>query len=246
MPSQPAWPSRQSSQASKLSQAKPNPLGCRPGLWLYWPLQPLPPLCPPSQTKQQYTSHVKAVAVEAADRELRIQGHTPVYCTDETQYSLLLHAAMSMDFQEPARDAVDKLVLACVDLKFMDRMEQLDYMPFDPMSKRTQGTVIDTSGEINKGSKFKTSKGAPEAILELIQRSGGCDPNLASKIKTDVTDLGKRGIRAIAVARTASLGVTEQDDVWNVLGLLTFLDPTDKKALQAWGYRALRHELVTI
>merc|ERR1711959_811613 len=35
----------------------------------------------------------------------------------------------------------------------------------------------------------------------------------------DVTDLGKRGIRAIAVAKTDTSGV------WRMMGLLTFLDP---------------------
>jgi len=112
-----------------------------------------------------------------------------------------------------------------VDLKSMDCIEQLDYLPFDPIIKRTQGTVVDTSGKINGGNKFKTSKGAPQVLLKLVQNSGGCDEKLAKTITKDVTDLGKRGIRAIAVAKTKSIGVTDKDDVWEMLGLLTFLDP---------------------
>merc|ERR1711988_1166073 len=142
--------------------------------------------------------------------QMQIQEYTPVYSPGETQYSLLRLAAMAAKWHEPARDALDKLVLGCetnpngVDLKSMECMEQLDYLPFDPIIKRTEGTVIDTSKKIDGGKKFKTSKGAPQVLLKLIKKSGGCDEALAKKIEADVTELGKRGIRAISVAKTSS------------------------------------------
>merc|ERR1712054_415898 len=67
--------------------------------------------------------------------------------------------------------------------------------------------------------------GAPQVLLKLVQGSGGCDDALAKKIEHDVTELGKRGIRAIAVAKTTSIGATKEQDVWKMMGLLTFLDP---------------------
>merc|ERR1719265_1611577 len=163
--------------------------------------------------------------------EMHIQENTPVYSPGETQYSLLRLAAMAAKWEEPARDALDKLVLGCetnpdgVDMKSMECMEQLDYLPFDPIIKRTEGTVVDTSKKIDGGAKFKTSKGAPQVLLKLVKKSGGCDDALAKKIEHDVTELGKRGIRAIAVAKTVSLGATSDDDKWRMMGLLTFLDP---------------------
>ena len=57
----------------------------------------------------------------------------------------------------------------------MECVDQLDYLPFDPIIKRTEGTVIDNSKKINGGAKFKTSKGAPQVLLKLVQKSGGCD-----------------------------------------------------------------------
>merc|ERR1719230_1051952 len=90
---------------------------------------------------------------------------------------------------------------------------------------RTEGTVIDNSKKIDGGKKFKTSKGAPQVLLKLVKKSGGCDDALAKKIEHDVTELGKRGIRAIAVAKTDSLGATADGDKWKMMGLLTFLDP---------------------
>merc|ERR1712100_903363 len=156
---------------------------------------------------------------------MAIQEHTPVYSQGETQYSLLRLAAMAAKWKEPARDALDKLVLGCdtnpngVDLKSMECMEQLDYLPFDPIIKRTQGTVKDTSKKINGGATFKTSKGAPQVLLKLVEAAGGCDAATKKAIEKDVTDLGKRGIRAIAVAKTDTKGT------WRMMGLLTFLDP---------------------
>merc|ERR1719160_133443 len=43
--------------------------------------------------------------------EMHLQEYTPVYSPGETQYSLLRLAAMAAKWHEPARDALDKLVL---------------------------------------------------------------------------------------------------------------------------------------
>ena len=41
-------------------------------------------------------------------------------------------------------------------------VQQLDYLPFDPINKRTEGTVVEN------GVTFKTSKGAPHILLKLL------------------------------------------------------------------------------
>merc|ERR1719248_106893 len=157
--------------------------------------------------------------------EMHIQEHTPVYSPGETQYELLRLAAMAAKWKEPARDALDKLVLGSetnpngVDLKSMECVEQLDYLPFDPVIKRTEGTVKDKSKKINGGATFKTSKGAPQVLLKLVDGAGGITAEIKKQVEDDVTELGKRGIRAIAVAKTDTSGV------WRMMGLLTFLDP---------------------
>ena len=46
---------------------------------------------------------------------------------------------MVTKWHEPPRDALDQLTLGAVDLPSMEVMEQLDYMPFDPIVKRTHG-----------------------------------------------------------------------------------------------------------
>merc|ERR1719161_1797850 len=115
--------------------------------------------------------------------------------------------------------AMEIVTTTTLALGSMECMEQLDYLPFDPVIKRTEGTVKDKSKKINGGATFKTSKGAPQVLLKLVEEAGGCDATTKKAIEKDVTELGKRGIRAIAVAKT------DEQGVWRMMGLLTFLDP---------------------
>lgn len=140
-----------------------------------------------------------------------IQEQTPVYLQGETQYSLLRYAAMAARWKEPPRDALDTLVLNAVDMPSLDKVVQSDYMPFDPTVKRTEGTITLPSGET-----FKATKGAPHILLHLID-----DEDIKKAVEHDVELLGERGIRCLAVARTAGNDMKQ----WVMLGLLTFLDP---------------------
>jgi len=144
-----------------------------------------------------------------------IQDETPIYAAGENQYSLLRYAAMAAKWHEPPRDALDRLTLGAVDLKSLDVVEQLDYLPFDPIVKRTEGTLKD----LKTGATFKTTKGAPHVILKLVMSGDGKDEKIANSVEHDVESLGERGIRSLAVAKTDGNGV------WRFLGMLTFLDP---------------------
>ncbi len=150
--------------------------------------------------------------------KMMIQEETPIYKDGESQYSLLRYAAMAAKWKEPPRDALDTLTLTAVDLPSLDVIEQLSYMPFDPIVKRTEGTVRD----LTNGKEFKTSKGAPHIILKLVigsMQSKSAIDELTTAVENDVSALGLRGIRSLAVAKT------NDDGKWEFLGLLTFLDP---------------------
>ena len=142
--------------------------------------------------------------------KMEIQSNTPIYVEGETQRSLLAYAAMAAKWLEPPKDALDTLVLNAVDVESLKSIELIDHIPFDPIVKRTEGTVRDMStGEI-----FKVTKGAPHVLLHLVE-----DDTMTTRVENDVTALGERGIRCLAVARTNANGD------WVFLGLLTFLDP---------------------
>jgi H+-transporting ATPase len=143
--------------------------------------------------------------------KMEIQEATPVYKDGENRYSLLRYAAMAAKWKEPPRDALDTLTLKGVDMASLDEVEQLDYLPFDPITKRTEGTVkVIKTGEI-----FKTTKGAPHVLLKLV----GASKAIEDAVEDDVHSLGMRGIRCLAVAKT------NEEGKWEMLGLLTFLDP---------------------
>jgi len=140
-----------------------------------------------------------------------IQDDTPVYTAGEDQASILVAAALAAKWREPPRDALDTLVLGAVDLAKCDAYTQLDFMPFDPTVKRTEGTVRGPDG-----ATFKTTKGAPHIILKLITEDR---ERVVKAVDAKVHELGTRGIRSLAVARSTPSGG------WQMLGILTFLDP---------------------
>jgi H+-transporting ATPase len=98
-----------------------------------------------------------------------------------------------------------------------------------PAVKRTEATVYDPSQPIvpscdatslsgeGPSGWFKVTKGAPHVLLQLCS-----DPQVEAEVKAYVNDIGSRGARCLAVARTDSDG---EDGRWYMLGLLSFLDP---------------------
>ena len=131
--------------------------------------------------------------------QMELQDNTPVYVEGENQQTLLTYAAMAAKWKEPARDALDKLTLTAVDMSTLENVEQESFMPFDPIVKRTEGTILDKK----TGKKFKTSKGAPHVLLKLVG-----DAKVAVRVEKDVHDLGERGIRSLAVAKTDDNGTS--------------------------------------
>lgn len=152
--------------------------------------------------------------------QMVLQEDTPIYCEGETMESILALAAMATKWNEPPRDALDNLTLNAVNRKLLAPFEQLDYMPFDPQVKRTEGTVRnETTGEL-----FKTSKGAPHIILGLLPPSS---QPIREAVEKDVARLGERGIRSLAVARSKP-----DSGIWEMAGLLTFLDPARPDSME--------------
>ena len=143
--------------------------------------------------------------------KMEIQEETPSYYPGETQYSILRYAAMAAKWKEPPKDALDTLVLGSVDMKSLESVKQLNYLPFDPIVKRTEGTVQ----EGPDGATFKVTKGAPHIISHLVS-----DPAVTALVDRDVIQFGDRGIRCLAVAKTVA-----PSGEWKFLGMLTFLDP---------------------
>jgi H+-transporting ATPase len=163
------------------------------------------------------------------------ENYTPIYCEGETLESILVFAAQAAKWKEPPRDALDRLTLGSVNMSLLDPFDQLDFMPFDPTTKRTEGTVKDS----RTGEVYKTSKGAPHIILALLDPSD----EVRELVEKDVARLGELGIRSLAVART----YPDSND-WKMMGLLTFLDPPrpdTKKTIEDAEHYGVKVKMIT-
>jgi len=145
--------------------------------------------------------------------QMVLQDDTPTYSPGETQEKVLVYAALAAKWNEPPRDALDRLTLGSVNKELLVDYEQTDFLPFDPMIKRTEGTLRNTK----TGEKFKTTKGAPHIILNLLGESSA---DIKERVESHVATFGEMGIRTLAVAK-----MDGWDGEWKMMGLLTFLDP---------------------
>ena len=116
-------------------------------------------------------------------------GDCPIYTPGETYESLLFQAALAAKWNEPPRDALDTMVLktAGQDLSKCDVYKQLDFVPFDPVLKRTEGTLQGPDGKV-----FRITKGAPHVILGMCHNK----EELEKAVEDKVHELGSRGVRS--------------------------------------------------
>ncbi|HET9116994.1 MAG TPA: plasma-membrane proton-efflux P-type ATPase, partial [Pseudonocardiaceae bacterium] len=118
------------------------------------------------------------------------------------------------------RDPIDAAVLAALpDQKLLAGARVQDYVPFDPVTKRTEGLVHGPNQAM-----IRVSKGAPQVIASL------CPDDPAALAMTQAVErFAVRGYRSLGVARA------EGDGPWRVLGVLPLADPprTDSAATLA-------------
>ena len=113
--------------------------------------------------------------------------------------------------QKSSEDAIDVAVLSAAGSRVdFAQMKQTDFVPFDPVNKRTVATVVDAGGKTRH-----YAKGAPQAITALAMP----DAALLSRYQGTVAELAGKGYRA--------LGVGQSDDgkSWSIVGLISLMDP---------------------
>jgi len=136
---------------------------------------------------------------------------------------LLFSAVLATKWWEPPRDAIDTLVWNSQKHRMdelMEHYEQVDFLPFDPSIKKTAATVQDR----RTGQSFSVCKGAPNILLGMCANQEA----IQNEFNMVVTDLASRGIRALAVIKNdgaIELDSEDADGSWQMIGILTFLDP---------------------
>ncbi|MHB1595087.1 MAG: plasma-membrane proton-efflux P-type ATPase [Streptosporangiaceae bacterium] len=142
----------------------------------------------------------------------RLSMGDPVPADGTPPEQVILAAALAS--QPGTGDAIDKAVLAAAGDGALGGYEQSRFVPFDPVSKRTEAQV--TSG----GTSFTVTKGAPQVVIGLC----GGSPRVAAAggpqdASAEVDRLAARGYRTLGVARRDAGGD------WRFLGLLPLSDP---------------------
>jgi H+-transporting ATPase len=122
---------------------------------------------------------------------------------------LILTASLASQIGDD--DPIDKTILAGLkDATIIDRYRVTHFTPFDPVAKRTEADITAADGQT-----FKTSKGAPQVMLDLAYNKG----EIEQSVNQIIEDYAKKGYRALGVAKTNPQGQ------WEFLGIISLFDP---------------------
>ena len=119
--------------------------------------------------------------------------------------------------QKQSTDAIDLAVLeALKDPTVLDQYKAVDFVPFDPVNKKTIGIVTNAQGQT-----LQFAKGAPQVIGQIcgLGDHAGTD-QISQQYFGQVDQLASHGTRALGVARSDDQGKT-----WSLMGILALLDP---------------------
>ncbi|XP_031109119.1 plasma membrane ATPase 4 [Ipomoea triloba] len=97
-------------------------------------------------------------------------------------------------------------------------IQEVHFLPFNPVDKRTALTYID-----DRGNWHRVSKGAPEQILNLCNARD----DLRKKVHSVIDKYAERGLRSLAVARQEVPEKSKESPggPWQFVGLLPLFDP---------------------
>lgn len=122
---------------------------------------------------------------------------------------LILTASLASQTSDD--DPIDKTILAGLkDATVLDHYQVTHFTPFDPVAKRTEADITTPDGET-----FKTSKGAPQVMLDLAYNK----EEIEGPVNQIIEDYAKKGYRALGVAKTNPQGQ------WQFLGIISLFDP---------------------
>ncbi|KAM0897659.1 hypothetical protein ACQ4PT_022428 [Festuca glaucescens] len=132
--------------------------------------------------------------------------------------SVMLYAARASRVEN--QDAIDTCIVGMLADPKEARagIQEVHFLPFNPVEKRTAITYID-----GKGEWHRISKGAPEQIIELCRM-----PKEAEKrIHTLIDQYADRGLRSLGVSYQAVPAKSKDSpgEPWQFVGLLPLFDP---------------------
>jgi H+-transporting ATPase len=157
---------------------------------------------------------------------------SPVLFAAANAQELILEASLAS--KEEDRDPIDLAVIAGLTTpELLAKYEQVNFVPFDPINKRTEAEVKDPEGK-----SFKVTKGAPQVILEICRPEATVMKNALAKVQ----ELASQGYRTLGVARA------DGNNNWQFTGILPLYDPPrpdSKETIQKAKEHGIQITMVT-
>ncbi len=155
----------------------------------------------------------------------------PIVFSAPDKDNLIFMAALAS--KEENGDAIDLAVLKGItDKSIFNGYTQTSFSPFDPIRKRTEGSVS------TDGAQFKVTKGAPQVILDLANVTG---PD-RERADTAINEFAGKGFRSLGVAKSID------GEEWEFLGILSLFDPPrddSKETIAQAGEHGIKVKMVT-
>ncbi|KAL5661001.1 hypothetical protein ACJX0J_028126, partial [Zea mays] len=140
------------------------------------------------------------------------------FVKDLDKDAVVLYAARASRTEN--QDAIDASIVAMLADPSEARagIQEVHFMPFNPVDKRTAITYIDSDG-----SWHRISKGAPEQIIELCRLR----EDLSRRVHAIIAKFADRGLRSLAVARqrVPEGNKDAPGTPWQFLAVLPLFDP---------------------
>jgi len=136
-------------------------------------------------------------------------GKVKVFHATDEQAVLL---AASQASRAENQDAIDQAILAGLkNQDILNTYRQSQYVPFDPIHKRTEATITNTHG-----ATFLVTKGAPQVVMEISQLTD----QETQQAQQAVDNFAEQGYRTLGVACKKS-----DSEPWQFLGIISLFDP---------------------
>jgi H+-transporting ATPase len=136
----------------------------------------------------------------------------------------------------------DKLLAMGAAVQRLRQFEELHFLPFNPVDKRTEATLLSPVVHSEEGGAgqhlFQVTKGAPQVVLRMALED--CNTSYTSeqlvelehRVSADVQEMADKGLRAIAVGIRYVVGKPDVQDLklnkwggWEFVGLISLFDP---------------------
>lgn len=141
-----------------------------------------------------------------------------VFTNDVDKDGLLLLAARASRVEN--QDAIDACIVGMLGDPREARagLTEVHFLPFNPVDKRTAITYID-----ERGNWHRSSKGAPEQIIDLCGLKG--EPR--KRAHAIIDNFAERGLRSLGVSRQMVPEKTKESEgtPWEFVGLMPLFDP---------------------